>query len=165
MSFGLGYSEIERDYKSWEIKKRKDDKVYIRFQINVPYVLEFLHSTQDLLKKKIENGETTDIEKYNKALKSIEQSIVIMKKNRSVQNVWITGSFNDWKVKDSRIPNELVPSDDNLDTYYTRTLVPFKVGKSQYKFVINYGAYTNTQGKILNEYIIVDDPTIEVKFE
>jgi hypothetical protein len=155
------FSKIDRDYQSWEIMRRKGDTVYIRFQINIPFTMEYLLNRKSELEEilaTLEDDEKRQV--YAQALRITEYNISRMQSGKTVKNVWIIGSFNDWKVTNSRFPNELEPVKENPSTYYTKTLIPFVIGESEYKFVINYGILTNQRGEVINDYVIVDDPTV-----
>jgi hypothetical protein len=160
IGFGLLTAKLDSGYKSYEIKEKKGNTMYVIFRINIPYTIQYLDNKVSSLKKKLDTAEKgkkklqTELSNYSILLTQL--------KNNKVKKVCVFGGFNSWKTFASDKPNLLKPGSGNPDTWYTSTAVPFLVsgpGEQQfYKFVLDIGKkFTVADGSEV-EYLYVEDP-------
>jgi len=160
---GSLFAELTKDYKSYEIMEKKGNTIYVRFRVNVPYLIQFakdqIQVTKDQIAKEKNPRKKAKLEEI---LAHYEQHYDLLSKNQ-VKRICVFGDFNGWATFASEIPNTLKPSKGNPDTWYTETLVPFVVKPGEkmqlrYKFVIDIGkSYTSKDGKP-QDYLYLEDP-------
>lgn len=136
----LSFSSYDASIKSHEVKSDDGSYVYVRFRLNIPVLEDYLEERID---------EETDDEKLEK----YENTLDLLESGYDIENVWVFGDFNSWATAVSDVPNELVQSSKNSDTWYAKTYVAIyhggEAGTHRYKFVIDLG---------LDEYLYVEDP-------
>ena len=160
IGFGMLVAKLDSGYKSYEIKEKKDNTMYVIFRINIPYTVQYLENLLDGFKKKLETAE--------KGKKKLQQKIdnytVILAqlKNNKVKKVCVFGDFNGWKTFASDKPNLLKPGSANPDTWYTSLAVPFLVSgpgeKLRYKFVVDIGKKFTAADGTEQEFLYLEDP-------
>jgi hypothetical protein len=160
VGFGMLAGKYDSGYKSFEIKEKKENTMYVVFRLNIPFALNYLENLLNGFKKKLETAE-----KGKKNLqKKIDNYTVILDqlKNNKVKKVCVFGDFNGWKTFASDKPNLLKPGSANPDTWYTATLVPFLVSgpgeKLRYKFVLDIGKKFTAADGTEQEYLYIEDP-------
>jgi len=157
------FAALDTNYVSYEIMEKKGNTIYVRFRVNVPYLIQFakdqIQVTKDQIAKEKNPRKKAKLEEI---LAHYEQHYDLLSKNK-VKAICVFGDFNGWATFASEIPNKLEPTSKNPDTWYTKTLVPFVVKPGEkmqlrYKFVIDVGVqYTSKDGKP-QDYLYLEDP-------
>ncbi|NPV37961.1 hypothetical protein BREVNS_1995 [Brevinematales bacterium NS] len=160
---GMLFAELDSSYVSYEIMETKGNTIYVRFRVNVPYLIQYtkeqIQVTKDLIAKEKNPRKKGKLEEI---LAHYEQHYELLSKNK-VKAICVFGDFNGWATFASEIPNKLEPTSKNPDTWYTKTLVPFIVKPGEkmqlrYKFVIDVGVqYKSKDGKP-QDYLYLEDP-------
>ncbi len=160
---GSLFAALTKDYVSYEIMEKKGNTIYVRFRVNVPYLIQFAKDQIQVTKDQIaEEKNPRKKAKLEEILAHYEQHYELLSKNK-VKAICVFGDFNGWATFASEIPNKLEPTSKDPDTWYTKTLVPFVVKPGEkmqlrYKFVIDVGVqYKSKDGKP-QDYLYLEDP-------
>jgi len=153
------FAELDKTYKSTEVNADGS----VRFRVNIPYALQYMKERSELIAKQIPTEKSKlKTKKLWEKFHHYTNAISIINKNPKIKKICVFGAFNSWITFSSDIPNILIPSSKNKDTWYTptnSTITGVKKGDTiLYKFVIDLGvSYVDGLGKP-QEYIYVEDP-------
>jgi hypothetical protein len=159
LTAGFSFAALDNTYKSYEIQKDGS----MKFRLNIPLAVDYMKRRADLVLKQY-NVETVAGKKKQLWGKFIHytNAVAMLEAHPKIKAICVFGPFNSWTTFSSDIPNRLIPSSKNPDTWYTLTNVPMATAKTgdwmQYKFVIDLDAkYIDGEGKP-QDYLYVEDP-------
>ncbi|URA09609.1 hypothetical protein [Thermospira aquatica] len=157
------FAALTKDYVSYEIMEKKGNTIYVRFRVNVPYLIQFAKDQIQVTKNQIAKEKNPRKKaKLEEILAHYEQHYDLLSKNK-VKAICVFGDFNGWATFASEIPNKLEPTSKNPDTWYTKILVPFVIKPGEkmqlrYKFVIDVGVQYKAKDGKPQDYLYLEDP-------